>query len=160
LGKDAHPDRGGSAADFERLRAAYEVVKAPAKRIRSTVGEGESRGAVPGEVMDLFGPVAEAMEGVEQFLKERAAARSGLGRAVLDSKIPILRKSLEDLTEKLGALESGLIGRFPSFDEKGWDVCEAEMGEVARALVFLEKWQALIREATGKLFEALLGGMS
>jgi curved DNA-binding protein CbpA len=160
LGKEAHPDRGGSAADFERLRFAYEVVKSPAKRIRAMVGEAESRGSVPGEVMDLFGSVAEAMEAVEQFLKERAVARSGLGRAVLDAKIPALRKSLEDLIEKLGDLESGLIDWFPFFDEKGWDVCEAEMGEVARGLVFLEKWQAQIREATGKLFEALLGGMS
>ena len=42
LGKEAHPDRGGSAADFERLRSAYEVVKSPAKRIRAMVGEAES----------------------------------------------------------------------------------------------------------------------
>ena len=32
------------------------------------------------------------------------------------------------------------------------------MSEVARGLIFLTKWAAQLREANGKLFEALLGG--
>ena len=160
LGKKAHPDAGGAASEFEQLRGAYEQLKSPARRIRAVLGSGEERGSVPGEVMDLFGPVAEAIQGVEDFLKERAAARSALGRAVLDGGMPALKGELERLTGLLGELEGDFVARFEGFDSGGWESCKEEMGEVGRGLIFVEKWLGQLRVATGKLFEALLGGMS
>ncbi|MDA9337504.1 hypothetical protein N9Q98_00200 [bacterium] len=159
-GKVAHPDAGGAADEFEKLRAAYEELKSPARRIRSVLGPEEDRGVVPSEVMNLFGPVAEAIQAVDDFLRERASARSALGRAVLDVRIPELKQGLERLTGQLLTLEEGLIGRFSNFDSRGWENCSSEMGEVARGLVFIENWLGQLRGAMGKLFEALLGGMS
>jgi len=158
--KVTHPDAGGSAVAFEELRSAYELLKSPARRIRSVLGPEEDRGVVPGGVMDLFGPVAEAIRGVDEFLDERGASRSALGKAVLDSRIPALKAELERLTGELLRLEEELCEQFGRFDRQGWDTCGSEMGEVARGLVFIEKWLGQLRAATGKLFEALLGGIS
>lgn len=159
---ESHPDAGGNAASFEEVRRAGEILQNPASRLRAAVelvdGELSPRGQVPGAVMDLFSPVAGLLERVSAFVKERRGARSGLGRAVLDSQVPGLKRELEEMTSRLAGLEDQLVSRFPEFDERGWSSCAAEMAEVSRGLVFLRKWQAEIREAQGKVFEALLGG--
>ena len=116
------------------------------------------RGGIPGEVRDFFAPVASILEEVAIFVTERAKALSGLGKAVLDVKVPGLKRGLEELTAKLTELEDRLISRFREFDERGWRECLDEMAETARGLVFLRKWLGQLREANGKIFEALLGG--
>jgi curved DNA-binding protein CbpA len=158
----SHPDAGGEPARFEEVRQAGEILKNPASRLRAAIarGEGEppSRGAVPGSVMDYFSPVATLLENVSTLIKKRREARSGLGRAVLDARVPEVKRELEEMAGHLSTLEAELVGRFPEFDERGWERCSEEMAEVSRGLVFLRKWQAELREAHGKIFEALLGG--
>jgi len=158
LSKSVHPDAGGSASGFEAVRGAYDQLKSPVGRLKEALGESAGRGAVPSEVMDFFGPVAEVVQEVDGFLVERHAARSGLGRAVLDARVPGLKARVERMTESLAGLEEVYVGQFESFDERGWDECRPEMEEVARGLAFLTKWQAQLREVVGKLFQALLGG--
>ena len=51
------------------------------------------------------------------------------------------------------------MARFGYFDKGGWLEAGEEMAETARGLAFVEKWQAQIQAATGKLFQALLGGV-
>ncbi len=160
LSKKAHPDAGGDAEEFEAIRKAYDSLRSPLARLRvalSSLGDFESRGAVPGKVMDLFGPMADGLQAVDQFLGEREKARSGLGKALLDAKMPALKVELESLGNELTLLESDLVGRFSIFDQEGWESSRAEMEEVSRGLAFVTKWQAQTREATGKLFQALLG---
>ena len=48
--------------------------------------------------------------------------------------------------------------RFTDFDQRGWAECGDEMAECHRALLFVGKWLAQLREGTGKIFEALLAG--
>ncbi len=160
--KAAHPDAGGDAEDFERVRKAGDILKSPPLRLKAAVqlagGNPSGRGSVPGEVMDLFSPVAEGLQAVEKFIADRAAARSELGKAVLDAQIPTLKQNLERLQERLGELGNQVAERFAQFDEAGWEASRESMAEAARALTFLGKWQGEIRAATGKLFEALLGG--
>jgi hypothetical protein len=157
-----HPDSGGCESAFQEIRKAGDHLKVPALRIKAALAvlnwnEGE-RGRVPDEIMDLFSPVAAVLAEVEDFLVARRKAVSGLGKAVLDAGLPALKTRLEDQIQSVSTLEDRLISRFPEFDAIGWENCLAEMSEVARGLAFLRKWLGRLREANGKLFEALLGG--
>mgnify|MGYP003678794990 CR=1 FL=1 len=80
------------------------------------------------------------------------------GEAVLDARVPPLKAEVEALIAGLGELEASLVGRFKGFDDSGWESSLSSMAETARALAFVIKWRAQLRAATGKLFEALLGG--
>lgn len=157
-----HPDAGGDARQFEEIRQAGELLSNPSARIRAAVevveGAPPSRGSIPNAVMDFFSPVATSLEEVNGFVGERGRAQSGLGRAVLDSRVPALKEDVETLMGRLEELESNLVARFPDFDRRGWEASADEMAEVARGLTFLRKWQGELREANGKIFEALLGG--
>lgn len=162
MSKSAHPDAGGEGSDFEEVRKAGEVLKSPAGRLRLALelagGNLEARGSVDGQVMDFFTPVAGVLQKVDGFVAERSASRSALGKAVLDARIPSLKTEVELLIGGLGALEASLVDRFKQFDESGWEGSLLSMAETVRALAFVTKWQAQLRAATGKLFEALLGG--
>lgn len=157
-----HPDAGGKESAFREIRKAGEVLSVPALRIREALvvagGDPSERGEVPSDVMDLFTPVAGVLEEVSGFVSKRAKALSGLGRAVLDASLPVVKGRLEEVTGKVVGLEADLISRFARLDDSGWENCLAEMAEVSRGLAFLRKWQGQLREANGRLFEALLGG--
>jgi hypothetical protein len=157
-----HPDAGGDESVFREIRKAGEVLSVPALRIREALvvagGDPSERGEVPSEVMDLFASVAGVLEEVSGFVSKRAKALSGLGRAVLDAGLPVVKGRLEQVTAEVAGREAELISRFARIDEWGWENCLAEMGEVSRGLAFLRKWLGQLREAHGRLFEALLGG--
>lgn len=163
-GKRKHPDAGGSDEEFSSVREAYEHLKLPSGRIRAaleTLGsEVDSRGAIPAEVMEHFSSVATVLEGVNDVLRERAESRSVLSRALIDAKIPVIKQGLEEILSEVLRLEDGLLESFSEFDEKGWRESALAMAEVARGLAFIEKWKSQLQGATGKLFEALLGGAS
>ncbi|MEJ6580568.1 MAG: hypothetical protein QNL68_12305 [Akkermansiaceae bacterium] len=162
ISKAAHPDAGGEARDFEEVRKAREALKSPSARLRMALelagGDLVARGSVDGQVMDFFTPVAGVLQKVDEFVSERSGARSSLGKAVLDARLPSLKSEVESLIGGLGELEASLVARFWQFDEAGWEACLPSMAETARALAFVTKWQSQLRAATGKLFEALLGG--
>ena len=163
-GKASHPDAGGSDEAFSQFRKAYETLKSPSGRIREALNslseEIDSRGVIPTEVMNHFSEVASVLEAVDAALRVRSEARSDLTRALAEAKIPLLKSQLEEVLASVLVTESSLIGRFAAFDEAGWTESIDAMAEVSRGLTFLEKWKAELQQATGKLFEALLGGSS
>ncbi len=157
-----HPDAGGDESVFREVRKAGEVLSVPALRIREALvlagGDPSERGEVSPDVMDLFTPVAGVLGEVSEFVSKRTKALSGLGRAVLDAGLPVVKARLEEVTGKVVGREAELISRFARIDELGWENCLAEMGEVSRGLAFMRKWLGQLREAHGRLFEALLSG--
>jgi len=162
LAKSAHPDVGGDVASFEEIRRSGDLLKNPELRLKSALEvagvDASERGVVPSELMDYFSPVAGILEEVGEFVSERGKAVSALGKAVLDVKVPVLKGRLEELIGKLAEIEEGEVARFVVFDQRGWSECGEEMGACHRALLFVGKWLAQLREATGKIFEALLAG--
>ncbi|MGC6427291.1 MAG: hypothetical protein ACON5H_09895 [Akkermansiaceae bacterium] len=163
-GKSCHPDAGGSAEEFSRIRGAYDVLKTPSGRIRAALESlsgskgAPSSGEIPSLVMSSFSSVANVLEEVEEVLGERRTARSGLKRAMADAKIPLLKRRLEWVLNEVVEVEDNLVAQFGRFDEVGWSHSVSEMAEVFRGLRFIEKWKGQLQAATGKLFEALLGG--
>jgi len=156
LSKDKHPDLGGDEKAFQEIRRAYEELKSPLSRLKSALAEVDTRGAISNELMDLFGPVAELIQKVNDFSTERSKAKSDLGKAVLDAQIPLLKAGLEEKLSSLDEIEEDLESNFVHFDECGWEECQAEMAEVFRGLTFIVKWKGQLRASLGKLFETLL----
>jgi len=159
--KTAHPDAGGDEEEFARVREAGRLLKSPADRMKAAItlagGDPSDRGSMSAEVMDFFSPVADVLAETAEFVRERRKAKSGLGKAVLDVRVPALKKRLESLTAALVDLENRQLAIFEEIDTRGWDKSLKKMGEIFRTLRFLEKWLGQLREATGKIFEALLG---
>ena len=157
-----HPDAGGDQNLFLKIRLAGEILKSPEKRVRAAIESTgfsfDGRGEIPAEVVRYFSNVASVLQDVDSFVSERSNALSNLGKAVLDRRVPGLKADLERVISNLNDLKDVMISNFKIFDEKGWSECEAEMGEVARGLIFLTKWSGQLKEANGKIFEALLGG--
>jgi curved DNA-binding protein CbpA len=160
--KLTHPDAGGDEELFAEIRRAGDLLKSPGSRLKVALelsgADPSERGSVPSGLMDFFSPVAGALEEVNGFVAERGKAVSGLGKAVLDVRIPGIKGRLETLMEGLAELEAEEVGKLAGFDRGGWENCLGEMGEASRTWAFLGKWQAQLREATGKIFEALFAG--
>lgn len=160
--KEAHPDHGGCEDTFTEVRKAGDILKSPLLRLKSAIGlvgvEEVSRGEIANEIMNFFGSIADILAEVDRFVSERAKALSALGKAMIDAKIPSLKKKLEALVAALLDLEDELVERFADFDELGWEEAIEEMLATARSLTFLGNWQGQLRAANGKIFEALLAG--
>ncbi|MGC6466360.1 MAG: hypothetical protein ACON38_06380 [Akkermansiaceae bacterium] len=160
--RKAHPDAGGDDQEFRRVREAGEALKEPLSRLRLAIGlaggEVNARGAVDNEVMDFFSAVAGVLEKVNALIAARVAAKSQLGKAMVDAQVPALKKEVEELIHKLEEIEESIIGRFEQFDAVGWEASLGEMEASCRSLSFVVKWQGQLRGATGRLFEVLLGG--
>ena len=160
--KETHPDHGGGEETFTEVRKAGDILKSPLLRLKSALGlvgiDEVPRGEIANEIMNFFGPVADALAEVDCFVSERAKALSALGKAMIDAKIPSLKKKLEVLVAELADLEIELVAKFADFDELGWEMAVEEMLATARSLAFLGNWQGQLRAANGKIFEALLAG--
>jgi len=147
-GKSAHPDNGGSADDFEKLRAAFDTLSSPSRRLihwlecRGT--PVETRGTVDNRLMDLFGTVGEVSRRAADLARKRAAARSALVLALLESEtqscmeavesaIVLVDQAISQETSYFSDIESGLMS-----DPEIISRC-------ARNLMFLEKWRATLR---------------
>lgn len=158
----SHPDRGGEEGDFESLKTEADLLGSPYGRLTLALAylgiDASERGNVPDEVMDCFSPVADILQRVEEFVRERKKAVSLLGKAVLDGRVPELKADLERIVSRLSAMEEAIYEEFPRFDQEGWENNVEELARSHRALSFLRKWLAQLREATGKIFEALLAG--
>lgn len=145
-----HPDAGGEAEEFARLREAHAVLGSPAKRLRHWLETGrvswESGGSVPEMLMAVFGAIGELFQRVDGLAGRKAAARSALGRSMLEQEGMELLAEVECRMDVLRGIQEELVGKFEEFESAGAQVCAAEASEVARALVFLEKWEGQLRE--------------
>ena len=147
-GKSAHPDGGGHTEDFEKLRAAFETLASPARRLihwlelRGT--PVDTRGTIDTSLMDLFGTVGTVSHSATEVARKRATARSALVLALLEnetqscmeaveSAIALVDQAISHETKQFPEIESGLIS-----DPEIFSRC-------ARNLLFLEKWRATLR---------------
>ena len=143
-GKQQHPDAGGSGDGFSALQEAFGRLLSPSKRIKAWMEcrgiRGEDRGAISSGLLDLFAKVGSALQQADTVTKQREAAKSILGKALLETAVQSARESLEAVLEEISAAIREEEAKFP--------VLEAGEGDpslVARDLAFLEKWQAELK---------------
>lgn len=153
-GKSAHPDAGGGEEEFAMLRAAFEVLTSPSRRLKHWLElrgtPAETRGAVDPCLMDLFAEVGAVIQRAEGLIRKRDATKSALGLALLEGETHICREAVENA---LGLVEAGIIREcsvFPEMEES--DAVNPEAASMtARNLAFLEKWRAGLRALFSRL---------
>jgi curved DNA-binding protein CbpA len=153
-GKREHPDAGGSEEGFARLRAAFELLSSPSRRLRHWIEwRGlvvEPRGVVGSDLMDLFGRVGEVTQRADVLARKRADTRSALGLALLEGEV---QRTLEEVAAVVGEVDAAIARETSGF--AGWERSEAvEVEALARAvrnLAFLEKWRHALRSIPPRL---------
>lgn len=147
---EEHPDAGGESGGFARLREAYETLRSPGRRLRhwlELAGERwEAGGQVPPVMMDLFGLVGELIQRVDALAAKKDAATSVLGKSLLEREGIALVEEVEQMRARIGTLREEEVARFEEFEAVGAVACGVEALEVARTLLFLEKWDGQLRE--------------
>ncbi len=153
-GKSAHPDAGGGDDDFARLRAAFEIVASPSKRLRHWLElqgiAADVRGSVDSAVMDRFSQVAEATQQAEAVIRRREEAKSALGMALLERETQICRESVETALRGVDAAIQQECAVFPLYEDGSISDSEAA-SRTTRNLAFLEKWRAGLRGVFARL---------
>lgn len=152
-GRKAHPDGGGAEGEFTALAEALAVLSSPARRLREWMtvrGWGlETRGAIDGELMDLFASVGSTSQRVEGLLRRREGAKSALVRAMLEGETQRCREEVEAALRSVEERMAEECRVFEVLEVGGGD--EALASRVYRNLVFLEKWRHSLRGFYGRL---------
>ena len=157
LSKALHPDAAdGSEAGFRELNEAFELLRSPSRRLSHwlAVGgvEGDPRGSIGGELLDLFGAVGEAVQHADRFLKRREAAQTVLTKALLEREAGVRREQIEAAQAKVDELIAQQVGCFPRIESDGQQMAAEEAWQISRNLQFLEKWRGQLRERYGALY--------
>lgn len=174
-----HPDvalgspspEGAESSFFSSLTVAYRVLADPRARLRHWLeleAPGEagllSGGAAPPSVADLFLETGAKKQRIDAFLKEQAAAGSAVAKALLMPRHLALQEELEAFLAILEAERARWLERLPALDAawrqsasaRNQEVRDVQdvlllLAETARALGFLDRWSAQIREALTRL---------
>ncbi len=156
LSRKYHPDAAASAeekAEFGERSAAInqarDTLLSPARRLKHLLElEGESVEATSSlspELMDLFAKVGQAVQAAEQILKQKEAATSALGRALLMEKELRAQAGLQAALRDVTALSQTALAALPEVDAAR-DQDRKPAKALAARLSFLEKWQSQINE--------------
>ncbi len=153
--REAHPDAGGEADAFQRLRGAYALLSSPAQRLRHWLelgGKELEAGGGPGEgVTALFGELGPLLQRAREVARRHAGAKSALARSLAEREGMGALAELEGARERIRELMEGLTERFTRFDAEGVGSCAEEAAATARSLLFLERWEAELRVAWSNL---------
>ena len=153
-GKEAHPDGGSAEGEFTALNEAFSTLSSPARRLRHWLEirglTVETRGTIDTALMDLFSQVGTTTQRAESIIRRRDEANSALVRAMLEPETQICREELE---AAIGTVETWITrecGIFPELEKSETPNLETA-SEIARNLVFLEKWRAGLRACYSRL---------
>ena len=153
-GKQAHPDAGGGEGEFTALNQAFALLGSPSRRLREWLEwrglTVETRGTIDTALMDLFSEVGAVTQRAETLIRKRDEAKSALVRAMLEGETQICREELEGAIAKVEMWITRECEIFPVLEESG-NPDLATASEIARNLVFLEKWRAGLRACFSRL---------
>ncbi len=153
-GKTVHPDAGGGDDEFAGLRAAFEVLSSPSKRLKHWLElrgtPAETRGAVDPALMDLFSDVGVASQRAEALIRQRDETKSALGLALLERETQLCREAVEKALALVEAAITRECSGFPGMEESA-SVDVEVASKTARNLAFLEKWRSGLRGVFSRL---------
>jgi curved DNA-binding protein CbpA len=150
-----HPDVAGAPGDFAEINRAYQVLADPAARLRHLL-ELDAPTAlaraqpVPEEIAGFFTPVAEVRQGVDAFLKKRAAAASPLAKALLSTEQFGVQERVDGMIAALAEKQEALLARVRDADGL-WiadrDAALSILPALWQSLGYTAKWLAMLRES-------------
>lgn len=147
---EVHPDVGGERDEFAGMRAAYDTLRQPGRRLRHWLELGgvgwEAGGSVPEVLLTMFGEIGGLIQRVDGMAGRSAAAQSVLVRSMLEREAMGLAEEVESRMAAVRTMRDGLVDQFEAFEQVGPVGCGNEAEEVARTLMFLEKWEGQLRE--------------
>lgn len=154
-GKRVHPDAGGGEGEFAVLKEAQSLLSSPSKRLRHWLelrgSDIETRGAIGGELMELFSEVGAVNQRADALARKREAAQSALAKALLEAETQVCREEVETMIGKVDQAIDGECGEFPKW-EMAYSPESRELMQLAvRNLTFLEKWRAGLRAGYSRL---------
>ena len=155
-GEGAHPDSGGEAGEFERVREARDLLRDDFRRLELWLDlkgvERAHSGVISERVGEMFAKVNEATMGVDGWLEKGTEVSSSLGKAVWQKEGFGWKTRVEGLLQEVGDWQAGVVERF----------CEIEGSSVDKALEFrgelgfLRKWKHQLQGRYGKIWEGLV----
>jgi len=153
-GKLTHPDAGGGEGEFSALNEAFAVLSSPSRRLRCWMEVHElpveTRGTINPELMDLFADVGAVTQEAEMLIRKRDEVKFALVRAMLEGQTQICRESVETAITKVEERIHAECRNFPVL-ESSKNPDSGVASEIARNLVFLEKWRAGLRSCYARL---------
>jgi len=154
--KAAHPDHGGSDALAAETNAAYEMLRAPEKRLKHLLELGAPDDAkawrtVPMDeaMMALFLQLGKALDASAKFLERKSKAQSALAKALLANEEMQQRETLESIGFEIERRRVDLEAGLPRLDEalqRGDAATWREVALTQARFAYLGKWQAQVRE--------------
>ncbi len=148
-----HPDAGGDPEAFEAANRAAAVLAEPASRLRHLAelefgAPPDPAGAVDAATMALFEPTASVLAEADALIARREAATSAVGRALLERGAAELAGPLLAAGGAVRGRRGEALARLAEVDAAlasgGRERARELIGELARALAFLGKWEAQI----------------
>lgn len=151
-----HPDHGGSEGRAAEINEAFEILRAPERRLKHLLelaAPAEAKGwrSVPLDdaMMSLFSALGGELEASARLLERRDRARSAIARAVLAGEETRRREALErlgfEIARRIAELEEqlpGLDAALAAGDGSIWP----RLAAIQARFAYLAKWQAQVRE--------------
>lgn len=147
-----HPDAGGDAAEFGKLREAKEILLSPSRRLaewmKASDLEMDPRGEIEAGLVDLFQEVAVIGASAEEAVRTASSAQSALAKAMAEVKLMKAREKVKATQQRIG---DEIHTRLPLFEKIQIAPDVTEAAKLVRDLRFLEKWQSGLRGLYGRL---------
>jgi hypothetical protein len=142
------------------LNRAFQVLSNPAARIEhllSLTGEEASTRQITPAVAELFGRVANRLQAADRFLGEASAQTPALLRALQAQRMQAVQAGLDELARELASYQARCLDELQGLD-RCWDHDSANrrdaLAQLSLDLIFLQKWQAQVRERLLRMDEA------
>lgn len=151
LSRELHPDAdSGDAERAAEVNRAKEILHRPSTRLRHWLelhGVEIPRDApIDDDLMNLFAEVGAVLQGADSFLRDKAAATTVLGKALLADREVGVQQKLQAQLADLQNRKSEVTDRFSDFESSapGGDFSDAITA--TGTLGFLDKWERQIQE--------------
>jgi hypothetical protein len=146
--------RAEQESEQATVTAAYQLLRSPSSRLRHWLElqgfQGETRGAIDGELVDWFGQIGAVIQDSDELLRRRDQCQSALARAMMEKEMQAGRVRIEQWQARLQEWLGRKTGLFGGIEEGHVGIAEA--WTCVRDLGFIEKWQQQLRERYGKFF--------
>ena len=160
VSQGAHPDAGGEAGEFERMREARDLLKDDFRRLDLWLEvkgiERAHSGAVSQEVGVMFGRVNEVTTGVDEWLQKGEGVTSGLGKALWQKEGFGWKARLEEVLSEVDVWQQRVVDEFSQLEGLPASEVEGESLAMRGELGFLRKWRLQLQARFGRLWEGLI----